>query len=130
MLIAGRSQPTADLSGDYLAVEVLNIRFVGPNLPLAPGPTPATACSISLLLGEAERESLLAYVETRLHLASGQLPELRVMQGAPRRNGRACRRACHLDDRNWPSAQPLADAASLSVRCLAGAATFVGAPER
>jgi len=33
-----------------------------------------------VLVGDAERESLLAYVENRLHLASGQLPDLRVMQ--------------------------------------------------
>lgn len=34
-----------DLSGDYLAVEVLNIRFVGPNLPSRQKPIARTACS-------------------------------------------------------------------------------------
>jgi hypothetical protein len=31
----------------------------------------------------------------------------------------------HLDDKNWPSAEALDEATSLTVSCLAGAATFV-----
>ena len=116
-----------DLSGDYLAVEVLNIRFVGPNLPLAPAASPGDGLLDLVLVGDAERESLLAYVEDRLHLASGQLPGLPVTQARRVEIVAPAGVRLHLDDRNWPSAPPLADAAVLSVRCLAGAATFVGA---
>jgi len=119
-----------DLSGDYLSVEVLNIRFVGPNLPLAPAASPCDGLLDLVLVSDAQRESLLAYVENRLHLASGQLPALRVTQARGVELVAPAGVRLHLDDRNWLSAQPLADAAALSVRCLAGAATFVGASER
>ena len=52
-----------DLSGDYIAVEVLNIRFVGPNLPFAPQANPSDGLLDLVLVSEAERESLLAYVQ-------------------------------------------------------------------
>ena len=118
-----------DLSGDYLAVEVLNVRFVGPNLPLAPEADPSDGLLDIVLVGDAERASLLAYAENRLNLASGQLPPLRVTQARAVEMVAPAGVRLHLDDRNWLSAQPLADAAALSVRCLAGAATFVGASE-
>ena len=119
----------ADLSGDYIAVEVLNIRFVGPNLPFAPQANPSDGLLDLVLVSEAERESLLAYAEGRLTLASGQLPALR---STPARAVELVAPAgvrLHIDDRNWPSAQPLSEAIALSVRCLGGAATFVGSTE-
>jgi len=117
-----------DFSGGYLAVEVLNIRFVGPNVPLAPAASPCDGLLDLVLVGEAERESLLAYLENRLHFASGQLPALRVTQARGVEMDVPAGVRLHLDDRNWPSAQPLADSAALRMRCLAGAATFVGTP--
>ena len=117
-----------DLSGDYLAVEILNIRFVGPNVPFAPEADPGDGLLDVVLVGEAERKSLLAYAETRLNLASGQPPELRVTRARRVEVVAPVRARLHLDDRNWPSARPLAAAAVLSVNCLGGAATFVGGP--
>ena len=76
----------ADLSGEYFAVEVLNIRFVGPNLPLAPGAFPGDGLFDVVLLGERDREALLDYLEKRMHLASGQLPELRCTPRAQNRD--------------------------------------------
>jgi diacylglycerol kinase (ATP) len=117
-----------DLSGSYFAVEVLNIRLVGPNLPLAPDAFPGDGELDVVLLESDDREPLLAYLETRLHHASGQLPELR---------GRRARKIeivapagvrWHLDDKNWPSADPSEVPATLTVRCLAGAVTFVASP--
>lgn len=118
-----------DLSGDYITVEVLNIRVVGPNLPFAPQANPSDGLLDIVLVSEAERESLLAYAEDRLTLASGQLPALRFTQARAVEIVAPAGVRLHIDDRNWPSAQPLAEAMTLSVRCLAGAATFVGAAE-
>ncbi len=117
-----------DLSGDYLAVEILNIRFVGPNVPFAPEADPGDGLLDVVLVGEAERQALLAYAETRLNLASGQPPELRVTRARRVEVVAPARARLHLDDRNWPSARPLAAAAALSVNCLGGAVTFVGGP--
>jgi diacylglycerol kinase (ATP) len=117
-----------DLSGDYLALEVMNIRFVGPNLPLAPDAFPGDGLLDVVLIGKADREPLLAYLETRLHLASGQLPKLRVVPAKCVEIVAPAGVRWHLDDRNWPDAEPLAAAASLTVSCCAGAATFIAAP--
>lgn len=114
-----------DLSGDYFAVELLNIRFVGPNLPLAAGAIPGDGLLDAVLLGEADREPLLAYVENRLHLASGELPALSVARAREIEIVAPAGVRWHLDDHNWPSADPPDESASLTVRCLPGAATFV-----
>ena len=117
-----------DVSGDYFAVEVLNIRFVGPNLPLAPGAFPGDGQFELVTMRERDRKMLLDYLEKRMHLASGKLPELR------------CRRAreieivapqgvrWHLDDKTWPQEPPARRKAKLKVTCLAGAVTFIAAP--
>lgn len=115
----------ADLSGDYLAVEVMNIRFVGPNLPLAPDADPGDGKLDVVLVRAADREPLLAYLESRLHLASGQLPHLKVVRAERIELVAPAGLHHHLDDAVWPTNDPLADAAPLSVSCLAGAARFV-----
>ena len=118
-----------DLSGEYIAVEVLNIRFVGPNLPLAPEADPSDGMLDVVLVGEADRKPLLAYVENRLHLASGQLPDLRVVPASIIEMIAPAGVQCHLDDQVWPLDQHLDHAATLSVSCQSGAATFVGTAE-
>jgi len=117
-----------DLSGDYFALEVLNIRFVGPNLPLAPDAYPGDGLLDLVLLGNDDRESLRTYLETRLHLASGQLPELRVMRAKEVEIVTPGDVRWHLDDQSWPSKDPLPESASVTVRCLAGAVSFVSSP--
>jgi hypothetical protein len=114
-----------DLSGDYFSVEVLNIRFVGPNLPLALGALPGDGLLEIVLLGEADREPLLAYLESRLHLAGGELPEFPVRRARRIELVAPAGLRLHLDDKNWPSGEALDETASLTVSCLAGAATFV-----
>ena len=122
------SADDVDLSGEYFAIEVLNIRFIGPNLPLAPRAFPGDGLLDIVRLGESDRGPLLAYLESRLHLASGQLPELDV--AAARRIEIVVPAGVrwHLDDRNWPSVRPTADASSLTVRCLAAAVTYIAVP--
>ena len=118
-----------DLSGHYFAVEVLNIRFVGPNLPLAPDAYPGDGEFDVVLLGKSDREPLLTYLEGRLHLASGPLPQLRTSRARKIEIVAPTGVRWHLDDKNWPSAEPLANAATLTVRCLPGAVTYVAAPK-
>jgi hypothetical protein len=71
---------------------------------------------------------LLAYLESRLHLASGPLPELRVVRDKEIEILAPKGVRWHLDDRNWPSAEPPTEETKLTVRCLPGALTFVAAP--
>jgi diacylglycerol kinase (ATP) len=122
------SADKVDLSGEYLAFEVLNIRFIGPNLPLAPDAFPGDGLLDIVLIGESDREPLLAYVENRLHQASGHLPKLRVARARRIEIVAPAGVRWHLDDRNWPSGQPLEESTELTVRCLAGAATYLAAP--
>ncbi|HUG47331.1 MAG TPA: diacylglycerol kinase family protein [Candidatus Limnocylindria bacterium] len=70
-----------DLSGDYLAVEALNTRFVGPNVPLAPAADPGDGLLDLVLIGEADREALLEHLNGRLELAAALPPRLAAHRG-------------------------------------------------
>jgi diacylglycerol kinase family enzyme len=117
------------LSGDYIAVEVLNIRFVGPNLPLAPRAFPGDGLLDVVLVRRQDREALLEYLENRLRLASGQLPELRCARAKHIEMTAPAGIRWHLDDKNWPKDRPSNEKAEVTVECLKGAVTFVAAPE-
>ncbi|HYI21351.1 MAG TPA: diacylglycerol kinase family protein [Candidatus Limnocylindrales bacterium] len=70
-----------DHSGDYLAVEVLNIRFVGPSIPLAAHANPGDGRLDVALLREEHRPLLLKYLTGRLEDASALVPDLPVERG-------------------------------------------------
>ena len=116
-----------DLSGDYFAVEVLNIRFVGPNLPLAPHALPGDGIFDVVMLRASDRKPLLDYLKHRMHLAAAQLPQLRVVRAERLEIAAPAAVRWHLDDMNWPKVPPRKPA-KLVVNCLAGALTFVAAP--
>jgi diacylglycerol kinase (ATP) len=65
-----------DLSGDYVAVEAMNMRFVGPKIPLAPDADPGDGLLDLVLLGQDERQELLEYIGRRLRESAAELPEL------------------------------------------------------
>jgi diacylglycerol kinase family enzyme len=70
-----------DLSGSYLAVEAMNIPFVGPNIPLA-GDAEMDDGELDLvLLRDEDRERLLGYVIGRVESASAVMPSLDVRRG-------------------------------------------------
>jgi diacylglycerol kinase family enzyme len=117
-----------DVSGDYFGLEIMNIRFVGPNLPLAPDAFPGDGAFDAVLLGESDRKPLLAYLESRMHLAAGQLPDLQTTRAKEFEITPPAGVRWHLDDKVWPSDGPPKKAARLSVRCVPGAVTFVAAP--
>ncbi|HYX20017.1 MAG TPA: diacylglycerol kinase family protein [Thermoanaerobaculia bacterium] len=73
---------TADgerLDGDYLLIQVLNIRSVGPNLVLSPEADPGDGFLDLVLAGESEREALRALLEEEDRAeAAAALPTRRV----------------------------------------------------
>lgn len=70
-----------DMSGEYIGVEAMNIRFVGPKIPLAPDADPGDGLFDVVLIGAREQKVLLDYVSQRLETASGELPRLRTHRG-------------------------------------------------
>ena len=107
--------------GVYAAVEVMNIRFVGPNLPLAHDADARDGRFDVVLIGPDERSSLLDYVRDRVAMAAAELPRLSVVQGREIRLVAPAGVHLHLDDEPWPSEQPLSGAATLSVSVREGA---------
>lgn len=89
-----------DLSGDYLMVEAMNIRFVGPNLYVAPGCDPSDGLLDVVLVGEAERDSMLANLASWRE-GTLEAPTLPTYRGAHLRiDWRGS--ALHVDDEVWP----------------------------
>jgi diacylglycerol kinase (ATP) len=116
-----------DLSGDYLAVEILNIRFVGPNVPLAPDADPSDGLLDVVLVTDADRAAILEYLEERLHLASGEMPPLRSVRAREIRLSVPAGTGVHVDDREWrPDGRDEAGPLDVEVACLPGAARLRG----
>jgi diacylglycerol kinase (ATP) len=115
-----------DLSGDHLAVEVLNIRFVGPNVPFAPEADPSDGLLDVVVVGEGDREPMMAYLENRLHLASGTMPSLRTARARRVELVAPAGVRLHVDDRLWPTEDVLDAPATLEVRCHPDAVTLRG----
>ncbi len=115
-----------DLSGEYLAVEILNIRFAGPNVPLAPDADPSDGLLDLVLVTDADRDGILEYLDQRLHLASGVMPPLKTERAARLSLEAPAGVRLHVDDKPWPDGAPLAGATSLTVRCLPGAVRMLG----
>lgn len=82
-----------DLSGEYLAVEAMNVGFAGPNVPLATDAELDDGELDLVLLRAEDRERLLEYVTGRVESASALMPSLDV------RRGRAVRM---VPPRGWP----------------------------
>ena len=92
-----------DLSGEYLLFEAMNLRYVGPNLFLAPKADSGDGCLDIVRVTEADRERFHAYLSSWQH---GWLrpPEL------PCDQGRSLviewsDYELHLDDVLWPDPQ-------------------------
>jgi diacylglycerol kinase (ATP) len=54
-----------ELTGEFLAVEVMNIREIGPNVPLAPDASPRDGLVDVVLVGREERQLLTAHLRAR-----------------------------------------------------------------
>jgi diacylglycerol kinase (ATP) len=91
-----------DHSGDYLAVEVTNIREIGPNFPLVPEAPIGDGALDVVLIGPDDREPLVGYFADRLAGA-----EPRRVPLVTRRGDRVVLRPpaeclLHVDDEFWP----------------------------
>jgi diacylglycerol kinase family enzyme len=98
-----------DLSGRYLAVEALNIRMVGPNLPLAPKADFGDGLLDLVLVGEGDRSRLVRYVEGRISHQPGSLPTLDVRRGMNLMLRPEHGVAMHVDDDPWRRKGPAVD---------------------
>ena len=110
-----------DVSGDCLGVEILNIRFVGPNVPLAPDADPSDGLLDLVLVTDADRDGIADYLDQRLHLASGVMPPLQTVRARDVRLRVPAEVRLHVDDEEWPEGRDLAEPIDVEVRCLPGA---------
>ncbi len=78
----------ARVEGEFLLVEVLNTRLVGPNLELSPVADSSDGHLDVITVGEGERRALDAYLES-------------CAQGSPRPPSLPCRRAREVDTEHW-----------------------------
>ena len=89
-----------DLSGDYVMLEAMNIRCVGPNLRLAPNADPGDGLLDLVLVADRHRDWINRYLSERTE-GKESYPALPVFQG------RHLRIECdelrvHIDDDVWP----------------------------
>lgn len=113
-----------DLSGEYVLVEALNIKFLGPNLYLAPGADPGDGLLDLVLLPPGDKVELLEYLTAHL---KGELrpPGLNVVRGR-RLQIEWEGSDVHIDDRIWPDEESGVDSSTLiEVELNEGALTFL-----
>lgn len=87
-----------DLSGEYIGVEVMNVGFAGPNIPLATDADPADGELDLVLLRDEDRERLRDYAVSRVESASAVMPSLDVRQGQRVRLEPPAGWPIHVDD--------------------------------
>ena len=87
-----------DLSGSYIGVEVMNVGFAGPNIPLAADADPSDGTLDLVLLREDDRDRLLKYAVSRVESASAVMPSLDVRRGKRVRLAPPVGWPIHVDD--------------------------------
>ena len=87
-----------DHSGRYVGVEVMNVRFAGPNVPIALGAEMGDGLLDIVLLDAAACARIREYAERRLTTASGTLTDLPVVRGRSVRIEPPPGAPSHLDD--------------------------------
>jgi diacylglycerol kinase family enzyme len=100
---ASRLKITLDdqnLSGEYVLLEAMNIRSIGPNLDLAPAADPGDGLLDLVLVSKSERDKISRYLSDRIDGKSSSA-ELMV------RRSKSLRIECqglhiHIDDNLWP----------------------------
>lgn len=112
----GLSLDGVELSGDFLAVEVMNIREIGPNLPLAPEAEPGDGLLDLVVIGPEHRALLADIVEARLQDRAAPARALPVRRGRRLRIRFPPGCPLHVDDEIWPgSSGPKPDDAQAAV---------------
>jgi len=123
--IWGVTADGSDRSGEYLAVELLNVAFAGPNIPFAPDASPTDGRLDLVLVGEEDREPILRYLRSRHESASGEMPALTRMRVHEVELHPPPGVRLRIDDRCWPDDTPLADGGRIRARVLPAAARIV-----
>ena len=90
----------ADLTGEYVLLEAMNIRSIGPNLQLAADADPGDGLIDLVLVADHEREKLSRYLAERIAGKSG-VPQLSVRRGRHLRI-ESDEVRLHIDDDIWP----------------------------
>ncbi|RDV14224.1 diacylglycerol kinase [Pontibacter diazotrophicus] len=93
------------LSGDYLLVEIMNIRLAGPNMDLAPEADPGDGLLDVVLVREDERDKLEAYIANRLR-GKGNTEEWQVRR-AKELQVEWSSKSYHVDDEVHESEAPI-----------------------
>ncbi|RAJ97925.1 diacylglycerol kinase family enzyme [Larkinella arboricola] len=112
-----------DHSGNYLLVEVMNTRSIGPNLGLAPAADPGDGQFDIVLVSESQRMGLITYVQNRLKGIEGDFWGTAL-------KGRTVRAKwdgieMHLDDQLVSTKKPR----DIRVMMHEGALSFLGVPD-
>jgi diacylglycerol kinase family enzyme len=90
-----------DHSGDYIGVEVLNIRFTGPNVPLAPSADVGDGFFDVVALGPSEQSRLIQYIDERIGMASAGPLDFLVRQARHVLLVPPPGASLHVDDVEW-----------------------------
>jgi diacylglycerol kinase family enzyme len=117
-----------DRSGAYVAVEILNVRFAGPNIPLAPDADPSDGVFDVCLAGAADRDRLLSYLHDRVEHGSARLRGLTTFRARSVRLVVPRGEAFHLDDEPWPQASD-AGTGTIQIAVRPGAASILAEPD-
>jgi diacylglycerol kinase (ATP) len=89
-----------ELAGNYLLLEVMNIRTIGPALELAPDADPGDGFLDVVVVRQEEREELKQHLAS--HFAKGELPAFQVHRTRHvHLSGAAAE--FHFDDKIWPT---------------------------
>jgi diacylglycerol kinase family enzyme len=100
-----------DLSGEYVLVEALNIKYVGPNLHLAPEADPGDGLLDVVLLRGDERDEMSRYLDERL--AGGLRPPRLAVRRVKHLQIEWSGFAIHVDDEIWPDDSGVPDAPTI-----------------
>jgi diacylglycerol kinase (ATP) len=87
-----------DLSGEYLAVEAMNVREAGPKVPVAPTADPTDGMLDVTLIGPQHRAALVAYVEARRAERPAELPKFDITRAQQVELLAATDASFHVDD--------------------------------
>jgi len=114
----------ADLSGEYIICEVMNIRSLGPNLVLAPQADPGDGFFDLVLVSENERPRVADYLASRISGREAEvfLPTRRVRRVMVHASGAEV----HVDDRlERPHEKPSAMGGLVDLTVREGALEFL-----
>jgi diacylglycerol kinase family enzyme len=98
-----------DLSGEYVGIEVMNIREIGPNVALAPKADPGDACLELVRIRPDAVPALLDDVDRRAGGDDAQPPPLAVQRSRQVTLRVSGVSKLHLDDELWPPEREVLD---------------------